>query len=197
MAPRRAPAWPHGDLKLLAVGRLSYYKGFDVLLEAVAATARVSLVIVGEGERRRSLEQHVDALRLHDRVSFAGHLDDRDLEAAYRACDVFCLPSLDRAEAFGIVLLEAMRAAKPIVASAIPGSGVGSVVVDGTTGMLVPPGDSTSLSRALKQLLDAPQQREAMGRAGVQRWTSDYRIDAVTQRWIRTYREILGLPRAS
>jgi glycosyltransferase involved in cell wall biosynthesis len=193
-APGRAPIWPAGRLKVLAVGRMSYYKGFDVLLDAIAQEPSASLVLVGHGEQRASLEARVATLGLGERVMFAGNLDDAGLEAAYRACDLFCLPSLDRAEAFGMVLLEAMRAGKPVLASDIPGSGVGTVVVQGVTGKLVPPRDVASLREALGHFANAPDELDRMGRAGQGRWEGHYRIDAVTKRWIQLYRETLAAP---
>lgn len=193
-AAGQPPEWPGAGLRLLAVGRLSYYKGFDVLLDAIASVPAVSLVIVGEGEQRRALEARIDALGLGARVRLAGHLDDAALEAAYRGCDLFCLPSLDRAEAFGMVLLEAMRAGKPALASDIRGSGVGTVVVDGVTGRLVPPRDSTALAAALVELMTQPQALERMGAAGRARWETGYRIDAVTRQWIALYRDVLDRP---
>jgi glycosyltransferase involved in cell wall biosynthesis len=190
------PQWPAPGMKLLAVGRLSYYKGFDVLLDALAHLPEVSLLLVGDGECRERLEAQADRLGLRARVRFAGQLDDAALEAAYRACDAFCLPSVDRAEAFGMVLLEAMRAGKPVIASDIPGSGVGTVVVAERTGKLVAPRDAAALADALRELAAAPDRRRDMGLAGLARWQRDYRIDAVTSRWTQTYRAVLDAPRA-
>lgn len=185
------PAWPGSGRRLLAVGRLSYYKGFDVLLDAVARCSGISLLLVGAGEQHAKLQAQIDALDLASRVRLAGNLDDAELDAAYRACDLFCLSSIDRAEAFGLVLLEAMRAGKPIVAADIPGSGVGSVVVDGETGALVPPRDAEALAAVLTRLANAPELREKFGAAGRARWEQHYRIDAVTRQWTEIYREVL------
>lgn len=190
-----APAWPGSGVKVLTVGRLSYYKGFDVLLDAVAQVPEVSLLLVGGGELEGALRAQVDRLGLHERVTLAGKVDDATLQAAYEACDLFCLPSIDRAEAFGMVLLEAMRAGKPVVASDIPGSGVGSVVVRDETGLLVPPRDAAALATALRELAGAPARRAAMGAAGLARWQRDYRIDAVSRRWQALYEDVLRAPK--
>jgi glycosyltransferase involved in cell wall biosynthesis len=173
-----APAlWPAAArLRLLAVGRLSRYKGFDVLIEALAQVEGAGLLLVGSGECRRELETRVAARGLGDRVRFAGELDDDALASAYAAADAFVLPSLDRGEAFGLVLLEAMRAGLPVAASAIPGSGVGEVVVDGGTGVLVAPGDVSGLASALRGLGDAGL-RARFGAAGQARWRSAFTLE--------------------
>ena len=191
-----APAWPGRGLRLLAVGRLSYYKGFEILLEALAQTTDIDLLLVGDGELRTRLQARIAELGLSGRVRLAGHVSDAELEAAYRACDVFCLPSIDRAEAFGLVLLEAMRAGKPVLASDIPGSGVGTVVVDEETGLKVPPRDAPALARALQRLAGDVALRGRLGAAGRARWEREYRMDAVTAQWTALYREVLAAPTA-
>jgi glycosyltransferase involved in cell wall biosynthesis len=191
-----APEWPAPGMRVLAVGRLSYYKGFDVLLDALARVPSASLLLIGDGELRAPLRAQAERLGLGARVRFAGKVDDATLEAAYRACDVFCLPSIDRAEAFGIVLLEAMRAGRALLASDIPGSGVGSVVRAGETGELVPPRDADALARSLAGLAADPARRAAYGAAARERWARDYRIDAVTQQWLALYRDVLASPTA-
>ncbi|MEO7063534.1 MAG: glycosyltransferase [Dokdonella sp.] len=169
-----APApglWPSPTgLRLLAVGRLSHYKGFDVLIEALAQIADASLLLIGRGECERTLRALARERGLGGRVAFAGELDDATLAAAYAAADAFVLPSLDRSESFGLVLLEAMRAGLAVVASAIPGSGVGTIVVDGETGLLVAPGDAQALSRSISRLRDDAPLRAKFGAAGRARW---------------------------
>lgn len=174
------PLWPAGLRRVLAVGRLSHYKGFEVLLDSLVDLPDLALVLIGSGEREASLRERVARLGLQSRVRMTGHVDDAALRQAYAQADLFCLPSLDRAEAFGMVLLEAMRAGLPCVASAIPGSGVGEVVADERSGLLVPPGNRVALAAALARLAaDAPLRRR-FGDAGRQRWQENYRPDAVS-----------------
>jgi glycosyltransferase involved in cell wall biosynthesis len=189
-----APAWPAAGLRLLAVGRLSFYKGFETLIDALAGVAGASLLLIGSGEQRPALERRIRAAGLESRVRLLGQADDTTLEAAYRGCDVLCLPSLDRSEAFGMVLLEAMRAGKPVLASDIPGSGVGEVVADGVTGELVPCRDAAAWGAAIARVAAQPERYAAMGRAGRQRWRERYSIDPVAAAITTIYRGLLPGP---
>ncbi len=166
-------------LKVLCVGRLSHYKGLAVLCAAAAQVPEVSLCLVGEGEERPALEQAVARLGLGSRVLLAGGLSDAAKAACYAACDVLCLPSLSRSEAFGLVLLEAMARGKPCVASAVDGGGPGYVVQDGETGLLVPPGDAAALAAALRRLAGDGRLRARLGAAGRERFTDHFRIERV------------------
>lgn len=154
-------AWPQPDgLCVLAAGRLTYYKGFEVLLEALARTEpTVNLILVGTGPLAPRLERIVRERRLEQRLRLAGYRTDSELQALMAACDVLCLPSIDRSEAFGIVLMEAMRYGKPVIASDIPGSGVGWVVREGGHGLLVLPRDAPALAGALERMLREPALR--------------------------------------
>jgi glycosyltransferase involved in cell wall biosynthesis len=183
--------WPDQPLRLLAVGRLSHYKGFDILLQALAATPGVSLLLVGDGEENMALRALATRLRLTERVHFAGQVDDATLHAAYAGAQAFCLPSLDRAEAFGMVLLEAMRARLPIVASRIPGSGVNHVLDDGSAGLLVAPGDAMALSGALARLRDDALLRDALADAGYTRWRRSFTPARTTPALLDLYRRVL------
>lgn len=174
-----APLWPAGKRRLLAVGRLSHYKGFEVLLDSLVGQPDLALLLIGGGEREAALREQVRRLGLDERVQLAGQVDDACLQQAYAQAEIFCLPSLDRAEAFGMVLLEAMRAGLPCVASAIAGSGVGEVVRDGETGVLVAPGDAGALSAALAALAADAGRCRRYGEAGRQRWQQAYRPAAV------------------
>jgi glycosyltransferase involved in cell wall biosynthesis len=188
--PRR-DLWPDGDgVRWLAVGRLSRYKGFDVLLRALAEVPDARLVIVGEGECARELRAIAAEKGVAHRVRFAGALDDATLLAAYAGADAFVLPSLNRGEAFGLVLLEAMRARLPIVASAIQGSGIGEVVADGETGVLVPPGDATALAGALARMRDADL-RARLGAGGRRRWEDRFTLERSAELWLALYEELL------
>jgi glycosyltransferase involved in cell wall biosynthesis len=184
--------WPSNGLRLLAVGRLSYYKGFDVLLQAIARVPQVQLLLIGSGECATALQSLARELGLEQRVRFAGHVDDATLASAYAQADAFCLPSLDRAEAFGLVLLEAMRAGRPVIASDIPGSGVGYVVRDGHTGLLVPPADVAALADAIGKIAADTSLRQRLGMAGQQRWRDEFTLDRSAERIASLYTELLA-----
>jgi glycosyltransferase involved in cell wall biosynthesis len=189
--------WPGQGMRLLAVGRLAYYKGVSVLLDAVARSPGCGLLVIGEGEQRVALEQRIGELGLADRVRLCGAVDDETLEAAYSGCDVLALASIDRAEAFGLVLLEAMRHGKPCIATMVAGSGMGEVVRDRKTGLLVPPGSADALAAAIARYSDDPGLRRSHGEAGRQRWESHYRIGPGTSRISALYARLLsgdGLP---
>ncbi len=185
-------AWPGDEaaLKLLAVGRLSHYKGFDVLLDALVRMPGANLLLVGDGECAASLREQAARLDLGARVAFTNNLDDAALAGAYAQADAFVLPSLDRSEAFGLVLLEAMRAGLPVVASDVSGSGIGHVVADGETGLLVRPGDAPALAGALARLGDAALRR-SLGDAGQRRWRDRFSLDRSARSVLDLYLELL------
>jgi len=185
-----AALWPSGaGLRLLAVGRLSRYKGFDVLIEALAHVPDARLLIVGEGECAADLRALVEARGLGHRVAFGGALPDDPLASAYATADAFVLPSLDRGEAFGLVLLEAMRAGIAVVASDIAGSGIGFVVADGETGLLSPPGDVAALASTIARLADE-HLRARLGESGRERWRAHFMLDTSALRIHEIYRDV-------
>ena len=177
-------AWG-GKPVVLAVGRLVGYKGFDVLL-AAAAGLDVTIVIVGAGPEEARLRAMAPP-----GVVFAGRVPDEELPAYYHACDVFCLPSLTIAEAFGVVLLEAMACGKPLVTSALP-TGVTAVNRDGVNGVAVPPGDAGALREALRSLAGDAARRKAMGAAGRRAVEQDYTAARMAERYLTLYREALA-----
>ncbi len=190
-----APNWSKaGTLRLLAVGRLSHYKGFAVLLAALAQTSEASLVLIGDGEESRRLREQAVHLGIEDRVSFVGEVSEQDLLAAYSSADALVLPSLDRSEALGIVLLEAMRAGLAVVASDIHGSGVGQVIEDKCSGLLVPPGDVNSLVAALARISD-PELRQSFAHAGNQRWLGKFTLARSAQAVLSIYQRLTGAHR--
>ena len=152
--------------RMLFVGRLVYYKGLSVLIEAMEGCGG-SLVIVGEGPLEGELRSLVDRKGLGGRVLFTGRVDDADLPAVYQACDLFVLPSIAKTEAFGVVQIEAMAAGKPVVSTNLP-TGVPWVNKDGESGLIVEPGDSVSLGQALRRLVEDEALRQRLG-AGAQR----------------------------
>ena len=153
--------------RLLFVGRLVYYKGLEVLLDAMSLF-QGSLVIAGEGPLDGALRTLVAEKRLADRVLFAGRVADADLPAYYQACDVFVLPSIARTEAFGVVQIEAMAAGRPVVSTNLP-TGVPWVNQDGVSGLVVPPGDASALGAALHSLMSDAALRQRLGDGALRR----------------------------
>ncbi|MCP4680864.1 MAG: glycosyltransferase [Desulfobacterales bacterium] len=174
-------SWNSGAFRVLAVGRLTYYKGFEVLINAALQVPDISVRIVGDGALRKGLEREIIRKRLEGRVVLRGALSDPELQALLASCHCLCLPSIERTEAFGIVLLEAMRYGRTLVASDIPGSGVGWVVRKGSCGLLVPPGDVNALAAALRQLAEQRSLCRDLGQKGRAEFQKNFDIQYVAR----------------
>lgn len=156
------------SVKVMFSGRLVYYKGIDVLINAFPAVRDCELFICGDGELEPVLRDSVTVQGMSDRVHFLGFLPENDLRRAFADCDIFVLPSVERSEAFGIVQLEAMVYGKPVINTALP-SGVPFVSIHGETGLTVPPSDSAALAFAINRLANDRELREEMGKAAAER----------------------------
>ncbi|ETR66726.1 MAG: hypothetical protein OMM_12424 [Candidatus Magnetoglobus multicellularis str. Araruama] len=122
------------------------------------------IIIVGEGEMRVTLEKLIAQLGVTDNVQLIGFVEKSQIEQLLSTCDCLCLPSLERTEAFGLVLLEAMLFSKPVVASYLPGP---SWIVDHQkTGLLVTPGSVNELVHAINAILRFPEVKKQMGQEG-------------------------------
>jgi colanic acid/amylovoran biosynthesis glycosyltransferase len=163
---------------VLAVGRLVSVKGHGVLLEAIARLTEsgrsVSATFVGDGPRRAALEQLARKLGIADRVTFAGGVGQDDIGRYYEDADVFCLPSFS--EGLPVVLLEAMAAGLPVVASRI--AGIPELIEHGRSGLLVPPGRADLLADALGTLLVDPGRRADLAAEARRRVGSEFDVDA-------------------
>ncbi len=164
-----SPPHPPQIYQLLTVARLFPVKGLDVYLRALAQLQDLSFKarIVGSGSLRyqRQLQTLIQDLQLGDRVELTGAIEPEQVASLYGSADVFVLPS--RHEPFGIVLLEAMAAGVPIVATQV--DGVPWVVAEGLAAALVPPNDPDSLAATLRHLLQTPAQRQTLAAAGRRR----------------------------
>jgi rhamnosyl/mannosyltransferase len=174
---------------LLFVGRMVPYKGLDVLLRAMdGIDARA--VLVGEGPLKAEWQQLAHDLGLGERVQFPGEVSNQELVALYHACDLFVLPSITRAEAFGIVQLEAMACGKPVVSTLLP-SGVPWVNRDGETGVVVPPGDVPALRTAVRSLLNDRALRLSMGENGRRRVAAEFTIPRMISQTTALYHDVM------
>ncbi|MBW8876756.1 MAG: glycosyltransferase family 4 protein [Acidobacteria bacterium] len=168
---------------LLFVGRLRIRKGVEVLLEALkdlrSRHPGATLRIAGDGEHRGRLEHRAAELELGEVVSFLGTCDAGRVRRLLAGAAALVVPSIY--EGMPLVVLEAMAAGVPVVASAV--SGIPEVVVDGETGWLVPPEDPRALEQALEDVLARPQEARRRGEAGRRRVDERFRPSAAAARW--------------
>lgn len=174
------------SVKLLFAGRLVYYKGTDILLEAMKSVKGAELFMVGAGADEKSIKKYADDNCLNGKVHFIPPLSDSDLKAAFGDCDIFVFPSTEKSEAFGIVQLEAMVYGKPVINTRL-GTGAEHVSIDGVTGITVQPKDPVELSRAIMRLVSDPDVRRLMGERAAARVKEEFDIKVNSE---RVYREI-------
>jgi glycosyltransferase involved in cell wall biosynthesis len=188
LSPREARAelgLPRDGLVIGTVSRLDPVKGVDFLIRALAQTKGVTLVIIGDGPQHAALETLASDLGVADQIHWAGHR--RDVPHLLPALDVFVQPSLH--EGMPNTVLEAMTAGLPVVATAV--GGTPEVVVDGITGLLVPPCDPDGLAQAINALLGDPDLRRKMGRAGKERVARYFTVERMVEQTQRLYEQLL------
>lgn len=173
---------------VLFVGRMREYKGLPVLLEAVARVPRLRLRLVGSGPERSRLEADVVRRGLVDRVQFLGEISPAALDAELRRTRALVLPSTRRSEAFGIVLVEALHRATPLVTTEL-GTGTSWVNQDGVTGFVVSPGDADALAHALLRLVDEDQLWETLS-AGAARRARMFTAERMLEGIMNAYTQI-------
>jgi rhamnosyl/mannosyltransferase len=151
---------------VLFVGKIDEYKGCEYLVRAFALVARKfadsRLLVVGEGPLRIKMSKLARDLQISSQVIFTGKVSDSELPSYYAACDVFVLPSISFQEGFGMVQLEAMASAKPVITTTIPG--VREVDPDGVATIHVPPKSEQALASAITALLQDDELREKMSK---------------------------------
>lgn len=172
------------DGGLLFVGRLRVRKGVEVLLAALArlraAHPAARLAVAGDGEHRRALERTARRMGVAEAVDFLGRCDAARVRALLAGARVLAVPSIY--EGMPLVVLEAMDAGVPVVASRV--SGIPEVVADGATGWLVPPEDPEALAAALGEALAHPEEARRRGAAGRRRVEERYRPRHAAAAWL-------------
>ncbi len=171
-----------------SVGRLNPQKGYEFLLRALQSIPDATVVLVGDGEQGDDLERLADELGVADRVNFAGW--QADPLPWLPSFDLFAMPSLW--EGFPRAGVEAMLAELPVIASRVDGIPEG--VVDGETGILVPPADPEALAAALKALIADPDRRRRMGELGRRRAIENFSLEKSAREFESLYADLLGEP---
>ena len=177
------------DKKIVfSLGRHVYYKGFKYLIAAAKELPEDYIILLGgTGNLSSELYQQVEQYGLTEKVQFLGKISTEELGDYYSACDVFCLPSIERSEAFGVVQLEAMSLGKPVVSTSIPGSGVGWVNKDGISGRVVSPKNVTALRDAIVELCDNPIPQDTIQ----QHFTNNFSSSVMVNRTLTLYNQLL------
>jgi glycosyltransferase involved in cell wall biosynthesis len=178
-----------GEFLWLAIGRLLDQKDYPTLLQAFQplASDRARLLIAGRGPLLEELQQRTQQLGIAGQVEFLGVR--HDIAALLASADGFVLSSAW--EGMPNVVMEALAAAKPVVATEV--GGVAELVEAGQSGFLVPPGDPAALAAGMRLLMSLPEeQRNQMGLRGRQRMVTRYSLEAMADRWLALYRELLG-----
>lgn len=151
--PQSVRDFLNGRRLVLAVGRLVPYKGYDILIEAALATHQdIAICVVGTGPLQDSLNATIRDKGLDRKILFVGKADDGDLKELYQMAHIAVMPSVTRAEMYGMTQVEAMSFGIPVVSTALAMSGVPWVNKDGLSGLVVRPGDPAALARALNEI---------------------------------------------
>jgi rhamnosyl/mannosyltransferase len=187
------PPPPGNPPRALFIGHLSRFKGLDFLLRAMELVPELRLDIVGSGPEGNRLRTLARALAVDDRVKWWGEYPDEDLPRRMADADFLVLPSVSVEEMFGMVLLEAMAAGRPVITTDVP-SGVREVNQHGVTGLEVPMRDVGALADAMRLLSIDPGLRERLGAAGKRRVRERFSFAAMTDAHLDLYRRVRGLP---
>jgi glycosyltransferase involved in cell wall biosynthesis len=171
---------------VLVPARLDDRKGHRFLFEAARELPGVQLVVAGTGAHRAELERLAGALGIADRVDFLGFRDD--MPRLYAAADVVALPTLN--EAFGNVVLEGLAASRPVIVTRV--GGPEEIVVDGRSGLLVPPADAGALRSALRTLVEDPPYARQLAAGGRRRVEQRFSVQRSAERWSQLYAEALA-----
>jgi rhamnosyl/mannosyltransferase len=182
-----------GQRLVFSLGRMTYYKGYEVLIEAARSLPEdVVVVVAGGGPDLPHYQALARARGVDERVRFVGPMSAERVEAHFAVARLFCMASTLRAEAYGVAVLEALSHGVPVVASAIPGSGLSWLHRDGITGLAVPPGDAPALAAALQRLLDDEALHQRCAQGARQRWAQGLSAEAMCEQVLALYRGLAG-----
>ena len=177
-------------VNVLFVGRLVYYKGCEYLINAFAKVKGARLTIIGDGPLKNRLKEQVMKLNMNNLVSFKNNLSKESLIQEYKKCDFLVLPSVEKAEGFGLVQIEAMAFGKPVINTNLP-TAVPTVSVNNVTGFTVQPRNIDALTEAMQRLIDDTQLRLVLGRNAYHQVRSIYTDYQVINKVLNEYSQLV------
>lgn len=183
---------------VFALGRQVYYKGFEFLIKAIPGlNENICVIIGGSGPEYKNYQKLIADLDLGERVFMTGEISNSDLATYFKISDLFCFPSTEPSEAFGVVQLEAMSFGKPVIATNIPCSGVSWVNADDISGYNVTPKDPISLAEKINFVLANQQIYDRLSAGALKRFNDYFRAETMINSVINLYRELLTNPEAN
>jgi glycosyltransferase involved in cell wall biosynthesis len=181
-----------GKKIVFSLGRLIYYKGFEYLIRTARHLDDNAIVLIGgEGPLGPQLANMIAAEGVQEKVTLLGRVNETDLGNYFMASDIFCLPSIERSEAFGVVLLEALQFGKPIVATRIFGSGVSWVNLHDVTGFNVPIRNAEMLAENINALMSDRDRYDRFSKNALSRFQECFTSDKMVDSFIELYSDIL------
>ncbi len=183
-----------GEQLIFALGRHVYYKGFEYLIDAMLELPAAHLLLGGDGPLTGFLRTRARKHGVEGRVTFLARVPEQALADFYYACDVFCMPSVEPAEAFGLAQAEAMACGRPVVCCELE-NGVTYVNRHGVTGLVVPPRDPSALAVALRSLLNDPALRRRLGTAAAERIKGEFSMRTQCDRMLEVYQSVVRVSR--
>lgn len=179
---------------VFSLGRLVSYKGFSYLIDAAKTLPDDYVVLIGgAGALEDELRQQIEQCGLQKKVFLLGRISDEDLPSYYGACDLYCLSSIYKTEAFAIVQIEAMSCGKPVVSTAIPGSGVSWVNKDGASGLVVPPENSKALGNAIQKILSDNSIYHKLSEGAFTRYKEEFSANEMIIRCLSFYKQVIDI----
>jgi len=181
-----------GKKIIFSLGRLVEYKGYEYLIESAKYLNDSYIILIGGcGNLKGKLQQQINELGVSEKVELLGFIpDDKDIAAYFMACDLFCISSIWKTEAFGIVQIEAMSCGKPVVATCIEGSGVSWVNKAGVSGYNVEPQNAEALAGAIEKIVSDSQHYAELSAGARRRYETMFTQEIMIDKCLKLYHDL-------
>lgn len=178
---------------IFSLGRLVHYKGYENLVKAAQYLPDDYVIVIGgAGPLLEELRNLAKQLKVRDKVLLIGFVREHEVPAYYTACELFCLPSVQKTEAFGIVQIEAMSCGKPVVATNIPGSGVAWVNEHGVSGLNVTPKQPKEIAQAILSIVEDKEKYQQFAEGAYKRYTTYFTEEKMIAAAKKIYEQVLN-----